>query len=63
MECDNTHLNHNSLMSQKKEGHQGRDSKGGLLCIVHLRPSLFYISFNFGDHRHHVANVNFDTRH
>jgi hypothetical protein len=29
--CDYTHLNHNSLVSQKKEGHQGRNFKGGLL--------------------------------
>ncbi len=43
MECDNTCLNHNSLVSKKiKNGHQRRDYKGGLLCIVHLKPSLFY---------------------
>jgi hypothetical protein len=28
MECDYTHLNHNSLVSQKKSGHQMRDYKG-----------------------------------
>jgi hypothetical protein len=32
MVCDDTHLNHNSLMSQKS-GHQGHDYKGGLLYI------------------------------
>jgi hypothetical protein len=42
MECDNTCLNHNSLVS-KKNGHQRHDYKGGLLCIVHLKASLFYI--------------------
>jgi hypothetical protein len=33
MECDYTHLNHNSLVSQKKSGHQGHDYKRGLLYI------------------------------
>jgi hypothetical protein len=32
MEYDYTHLNHNSLMSQKS-GHQGCDYKGGVLCV------------------------------
>jgi hypothetical protein len=31
MECDYTHLNHNSLVS-KKNGHQGHDYKG-VYCI------------------------------
>jgi hypothetical protein len=30
MECDYTHLNHDSLVSQKS-GHQRHDYKGGLL--------------------------------
>ncbi len=33
MECDYTHLNHNSLVSQKKSDHQGPDYKRGLLYI------------------------------
>ncbi len=33
MECDYTHLNHSSLMSQNKNGHQGCDYKGGLLYV------------------------------
>jgi hypothetical protein len=32
MECDDTCLNHNSLVSQNKNGHWGCDYKGGLLC-------------------------------
>jgi hypothetical protein len=32
MKCDSTRLNHNSLASQKKSGHQGCDyNEGGLL--------------------------------
>jgi len=31
MECHNTHLNHNLLVSQKKSVHQGSDYKGALL--------------------------------
>jgi hypothetical protein len=34
MECDYTHLNHNSLTSQNKNGQQGRDYKGGLLYMT-----------------------------
>jgi len=33
MKCDYTRLNHNSLVSQKKSGHQGRDYKEGLLYL------------------------------
>jgi hypothetical protein len=32
MECDYTHLNHNSLLSQKN-GNQGNDYKTGLLYL------------------------------
>jgi hypothetical protein len=31
MKCDYACLNHNSLVSQKKSGHQGHDYKGGSL--------------------------------
>jgi hypothetical protein len=33
MECDYTHLNHNSFVSNKKSGHQRWDYKGGLLYL------------------------------
>ncbi len=34
MKCDYTCSNHNLLMSQKKNGHQRRDYKGGLLNLI-----------------------------
>jgi hypothetical protein len=35
MECDYTHLNHNSLVSpKKKSGHQGHDYKGSNVDIM-----------------------------
>jgi hypothetical protein len=34
MEYDYTHLNHNSLVSQKKSDHQRRDFKEGLLYMI-----------------------------
>jgi len=51
MECDYTHLNHNSLMSQKKSGHQRFDYKKGLLYILRAFPlvldmSLWIIKLN-----------------
>jgi hypothetical protein len=37
MECDYTHLNHNSLVSQKqkKSGYERHNYKGGLLYLSH----------------------------
>jgi hypothetical protein len=41
MECNHKHLNHNSLVSQKKSDHQGCDYEGGLLYNTFLSGSNY----------------------
>jgi hypothetical protein len=49
MECDYMCLNHDSLVSQKKSGHQGRDNKGGLTVLghCHMRSEIIEIVDGF----------------